>query len=149
MYVKPRRFAKASILVLESDSELCASLRNCLADEGYRLADSAHDSASAIDLVIAGIHPGVDPAAALPDHSAPVIALVDRSAWLGFEFFDAANAVGAVAVLRRPFPRSALLRLIGAVLSQADDSVSDCRIGDEEHAGLAELLLELEKPNFV
>jgi CheY-like chemotaxis protein len=148
MHLKPLCFAKASILVLEDDPELRARLRNCLADEGYHLADSAGAAAPAIDLVIAGIHPGVDPTAALPDHAVPVIALVGRDAWLGFDFFDAANAVGAVAVLRRPYPRSALLRLIGAVLSQAADTDADRRIPDEEQAGLADLLVQLENPNF-
>ena len=148
MYLKQVCFAKASILVLEDDPELRTSLRNCLADEGYHLADPSRDTVPAIDLVIAGIHPGPDSAVALPDHAAPVIALVDREAWLGFDFFDAANAVGAVAVLQRPFPRSSLLRLIGAVLSQAADSGADRPTSDEEQAGLAELLVQLENPNF-
>jgi len=148
MYLKPLCFAKASILVLEDDPELRVSLRNCLAEAGYHLGDPARDTAPAVDLVIAGIHPGGDPTAALPDHSVPVIALVDREAWIGFDFFDAANAVGAVAVLRRPFPRSALLRLIGAVLSQAADSAAERPTSDDEQAGLAELLVQLENPNF-
>src|SRR6185436_18816365 len=100
MHMKPLCFAKASILVLEDDPELHAGLRHCLADEGYHLADNAGTTAPATDLVIAGIHRGVEPAAALPDRAAPVIALVDRDAWLSFDFFDAANAVGAVAVRR-------------------------------------------------
>jgi len=150
MYLKPLRFAKASILVLEDEPTLRAGLRSCLAEAGYHLADPADDTGPAIDLVIAGIHPGLDPAAALPKYAVPVIALVDHNAWLGLEFFDAANAVGAVAVLRRPFPRSALRRLIGAVLAQAGDPLADHHdTSDEEQASLAELLVQLENPNFV
>lgn len=148
MHLKPLRFAKANILVLEDEPKLHAGLRNCLTAEGYHLADCASDNGPGIDLVIAGIHRGVDPTTALPSSSVPVIALVDCDAWLGFEFFDAANAIGAVAVLRRPFPRSALLRLIGAVLAQAGDPRAEQRTGNEEQAGLAELLLQLETPNF-
>jgi DNA-binding response OmpR family regulator len=149
MYRTPLPLTKASILVLESDPVLCKSLRDLLGDEGYRLVDSAE---AEIDLVIAGIGCGRVPAArqaaTLRYDGVPLIALVDQAGWLGFEFFDAANALGAVAVLRRPFPRAALLRLIGAVLSQTSDGAAEDAASDDEQASLSELLLQLENPNF-
>jgi len=147
MYPKSIRFTKASILLLEEDPALRKSLRNLLGDEGYRIADPAE---AEIDLVIAGIGSGRLPvtrqAATLCAEKTPLIALVDHAGWFGPEFFDAANALGAVAVLRRPFPRSALLRLIGAVLAQAGESTAGPPVSDDAHVEAAERLLELENP---
>jgi DNA-binding NtrC family response regulator len=132
MYLTPLPSLKASILVMDSDSAMEARLRRLLAEEGFRIAEVAagRDSGTpldaAIDLVIAGVAAGQDLAAvtaAIPPcaRSAPVVALVDQRAWTGFDFFDAANALGATAVLQKPFPRTALLRLIATVLSQPRD----------------------------
>jgi hypothetical protein len=74
--------------------------------------------------------------------------LIDRKTWTGFDFLDAANELGAVAVLQRPFPRAALLRLVAEVLSDPAPSTAPTDEGDAELPGLAELLLRLENPNF-
>ena len=150
MYLKPLHLPKARILVLEDDPALHASLSRLLADAGYGLADSmsaADAGGGPVDLVLAsaGRIPRSGMAALrLLDRSVPVIALVDRKAWAGFDFFDAANDLGAIAVLHRPFPRTALLRLIAAVLSEPAGDAADC---DAEQVGLADLLLQLENPS--
>ena len=153
MHLKPLRLPKACILVLEEDPTLRAGLRGLLTDAGYALAESANgaDRAGRIDLVLAGLGAPQTLKAALDrlDRSAPIILLVDRKAWAGFDFFDAANDLGAVAVLQRPFPRSALLRLVAKVLSEPACGAAPAEDGEAELPGLADLLLRLENPNFV
>jgi DNA-binding response OmpR family regulator len=152
MYLQPLRLPKPRILVLEDDSSLRAGLRALLAASGYALTDDGcgADVARRVDLVIAGVGAQSMPAMALqqPDHAAPVILLVDRKAWTGFDFFDAANALGAVAVLQRPFSRAALLSLIASVLSGGARDADSLEPETERQPGLAELLLRLENPNF-
>lgn len=151
MHLKPLRLPKACILVLEEDSMLRAGLRSLLADAGYALAEgNGADWAGRIDLVLAGLGVRQTLQAALErlDRSAPIILLVDRTAWTGFDFFDAANDLGAVAVLQRPFPRSALLRLVAKVLSEPACGAA-AEDGEAEPPGLADLLLRLENPNFI
>lgn len=151
MYLKPLRMPKARILVLEEDRALRATLGGLLSGAGYALAESANGAVGRIDLVLASLDGRQTPKAALDllDRSAPIILLVDRKAWAGFDFFDVANDLGAVAVLQRPFPRSALLRLVASVLSDRGRGVATVEDRNAELPGLAELLLQLENPNFV
>jgi hypothetical protein len=115
---------KGSVLVLEQDQTLRDGLYGLLTTAGYSLAEPAGGLArdGRIAMILAGIGAQYTPKAALEllDCAAPVILLVDCKAWTGFDFFDAANELGAIAVLQRPFPRSALLRLIADVLSLSD-----------------------------
>jgi len=152
VHLKPLCQPKACILVLEEDTVLRAGLRGLLSSVGYALAegtDGTH-SAGRIDLVLAGLAARQSPKAALnlPDRSVPVILLVDHKAWAGFDFLDAANDLGAAAVLQRPFPRSALLRLVARVLAETGQGGAPEEGGDAEPRGLSELLLQLENPNF-
>jgi len=128
MYLKPLHCLNACILVMEPDPAIQARLCRLLAEEGFRIVGSCDNSLQdataepAIDLVIAGLEPGHDHRsvmAALPrvGRAVPVVALIDHRTWVGFDFFDAADALGAAAVLQRPFPKTALLRLIAMVLS--------------------------------
>lgn len=150
MSLKPLLLPKASILVLEDDPHLRAGLCHLLADEGYRAVDRADDGI-AVDLALVSAGPGRAPGsalAALPPLACavPVIALVNRAAWVEFGFLDAANEVGAVAVLQRPFSRPALLRLIAAVLSSGAAAETEGR--DEASADLSELIRRLESPRL-
>jgi hypothetical protein len=108
-------------LVLEEDETLREGLCGLLAAAGYAPADNpaAAMRGGQIDLVLAGMGAGQSPKAALDllRRAVPVILLVDRTGWTGFNFFDVANDLGAVAVLQRPFPRAALLRLMADVLT--------------------------------
>lgn len=122
MPLEPTRAAAARILVIDDDAERSASLRRLLSDERFQLADLMANSGP-VDLVIATIAPGISPRIAAAEiarlsGTAPVLALVDRAQWIGFDFFDVADALSAAAVLQRPFPRAALRRSIAAVLSR-------------------------------
>jgi hypothetical protein len=151
MYLEPLHLPKACIQVLEEDPILRAGLCSLLADTGYSLAEAANraNPAGEIDLVLAGVKARQTPEAVLRllDRTAPVILLVDGAAWFGFDFFDVANDLGAVAVLQRPFSRSALLRLVAKVLSVPAHGAASPE-AEEEPAGLAEILRQLENPNF-
>src|SRR5262245_28641442 len=100
MHLKSLHLPKARILVLEEDPDLRSYLCELLTDAGYRLVDAAESPESTIDLVLASVGklPSCGRIAAPPhiDKSVPVIALVDRAAWTGFDFFDVANELGAV-----------------------------------------------------
>jgi CheY-like chemotaxis protein len=152
MYLKPLLLPKACLLVLEDDPILQAGLCSLLADVGYVLAEAAAaaNPDGRIDLVLAGISARQAPKAALHllNRSAPVILLVDRASWACFDFLDAANDFGAVAVLQRPFSRSALLGLVAKVLSESPGDTVAAQDNNAELPGLAELLLQLENPNF-
>ena len=152
MYLKPLLLPKSCVLVLEDDPILHAGLCSLLADVGYVLAEAADGAnpAARIDLVLAGISARHAPKAALHllNRAAPAILLVDRASWAGFDFFDAANDLGAVAVLQRPFSRSALLSLVAKVLSESPCDTLPAQENNAELPGLAEILLQLENPNF-
>jgi len=155
MYLKPLHLPKARILVLEEDRHLRDGLCAMLAESGYALAEDADGSGvgpgddRGIDLVIASIGGSCLKSAAIRNHAAPVIVMVDRHAWTGFDFFDTANELGAVAALQRPFTRSALLRSIAQVLSgEATDAAASQQADEDRPGGLAELLRHLENPNF-
>ena len=95
MYLKPLHLPKDRILVLEGDRTLRAGLRRLLAGAGFALADSENGATGTgrIDLVLAGIGAHPKPRVVLQglDGAAPVILLVDRAAWTGLNFLDAAN----------------------------------------------------------
>jgi hypothetical protein len=151
MYLEPLHLPKACVQVLEDDPILRAGLCSLLTETGYSVANAAGrtNPAQEIDLVLASFNPRQAPKAALRllDRTAPVILLVDRAAWIGFDFFDAANDLGAVAVLQRPFSRAALLRLVACVLFEPEQGTPPA-VADDEPSGLTEMLLHLENPNF-
>jgi hypothetical protein len=151
MHLKPLHLPKASILVLEEDPFLRAGLCSLLTAAGYFLADAAGgtDPAGRVDLVLAGISPKQAPKVAreLMDCAAPVVLMVDSAAWSGLDFFDVANALGAAAVLQRPFSRSVLLHFVAKVLSQPVRDPAEA--GNAGLPGLAELPNHIDRPNFV
>jgi len=152
MLLKPLQSAKACILVIEEDPIIRASLQRLLAAEGYRpvvAEDKRGEAEGRIDLAIVGITPGRPHGVLAAHRSVPVLALVDRKAWIGLDFFDTVNELGAAAVLQRPFPRTALLRLIAAVLSPASDAAEDNDRWEDNLSGADAYLPWLEDPRFV
>jgi hypothetical protein len=153
MYLKPRHSPNACILVLEEDPTLRAALCDLLVDAGYAIADAQSGAVGPVDLVLAGI--GARRAApaslSLLKHAVPAIALVDRAAWTGFGFFDAANELGAVAVLQRPFSRAALLQLMATVLSDPEPEIvaPEDEDGAADETGPADFLLRWDRPHVV
>jgi hypothetical protein len=152
MVSRPLHWPKACIQVLEEDPLLRAGLCAVLSDAGYALAGDMNGAnpASRIDLVLVGLDARQTPTGAphLFDRAVPVILLVDRAAWTGFDFLDAANDLGALAVLSRPFSRSILLRLVADVLPQSGHKAGPAEDDEAERPGLAELLLGLENSNL-
>lgn len=151
MYLVPMLLPKAHVLVLEDDAILRAGLRSVLGDAGYTFVEDldAGDPAGKIDLVLASVKDRQAPKAALDllECTVPVILLADSGAWSGFDFLDAANALGATAVLQRPFTRAALLSLVARVLV-GQRQATPLAEGDGELPGLAELLRRLEDPHL-
>jgi DNA-binding NtrC family response regulator len=152
MYLKPLHLPKACILVLEEDTKLRTALCNLLIDAGYTVADaeSGANTVGHVDLVLAGIGAQCGPSAPLDllERAVPAIALVDRRAWTGFDFFDAANDLGAVAVLQRPFTRAALLHLMATILSNPERETAPAEDDDADEAGPADLLPHLDHSHF-
>ncbi|GAB2177774.1 ANTAR domain-containing protein [Dongia sp. agr-C8] len=151
MYLKPPHLPKACILLLEEDPFLRAGLARLLSDAGYVLAHGADGTpgAGCIDLVLAGFGRDRSARAALPrlDRSAPLILLVDHAAWCGLDFLDLANELGAVAVLPRPFARSALLSLVASTVSQPPRDAAEAR--DASLPQLMDISVYLSYPNFL
>jgi len=148
---KPLHLPRATILILETDPFLRAGLCGLLSAAGYQLAEGTGDTnpAGRVDLVLAGMGPDQRPEAALKllEGAAPVVLMADSAAWSGLDFLDAANALGAAAVLPRPFSRSTLLCLIARVLSQPMRDAAEA--DPAELPSPAEMFLHLNDPNFV
>jgi hypothetical protein len=53
----------------------------------------------------------------------------DHEAWTGLNFLDAANDLGAAAVIEKPFRAAALLRLISAGLADAERNARVVTLG--------------------
>ncbi|MDQ7249111.1 hypothetical protein [Dongia sedimenti] len=151
MSLKSLHLPKSRILVLEQNCRLRADLCSLLTDAGYALTDGEDGAGQAgpIDLALAAPDAWRASKAALDllDRPVPVILLIDRKAWFGFDFFDAANELGAAAVLQRPFPNAALLRLVANMLAEPGPGPAPIE-NDGQQPGLAELLIQLETPNF-
>lgn len=148
MYVKSLRLPTASILVLEEDPGLRATLCELLSAAGYAHAPISGEI-DRVDVVLVGI--GVQHRPSVPqkllDAGVPVIALADGATWSDLDFFDAANELGAVAVLQRPFPRTALLELVAAVLTNPAYGIALAK-EENNRLGLAELMLRLDLRHF-
>jgi DNA-binding response OmpR family regulator len=153
MYLKPLHLPKAHILVLEDDSILRAGLCSLLSEFGYALVEGIDGAraAGAVDLVLAGVTRRQTPKAALGllGGTAPVILMIDQRAWNGFDFLDAANDLGAVAVLQRPFTRSVLLRLVSKVLSEPRGAAPSLQADEPDSRSLAEILVQPESSTFI
>jgi CheY-like chemotaxis protein len=152
MHLKWLHRPKARILVLEDDPKLRTVLCGLLIDAGYAIADARIDAnaISHVDLVLAGIGGQRAPSAALGllQRAAPAIVLVDRMAWTGLDFFDAANDIGAVAVLQRPFSRAALLHLVAMILSNPEGNVMTMEDDDADEVDPADRLLHGHRLHF-
>jgi AmiR/NasT family two-component response regulator len=147
MQFRPTVAAKPRILVIDHDAQRSAGLCRLLTGDGFQLVEAMAETTQPVDLVIAAIargrcHRAIAAEIARFRGRPPVLALIDHAAWIGFDFFDVADALGAAAVLQRPFPRAALLRSIAAVLSQ----VPAAKMAENSWIGLqsesAEFLLE-------
>jgi DNA-binding NtrC family response regulator len=129
MHLQPTTAARGTILIVDDDAAARRQLRNLLSANGYWVIEAGNGRIARdllgqedIDLVLTDIFmPECDgfellAASRVMDHSAPVIAMSDHESWTGLNFFDAANDLGAAAVIEKPFRAHALLRLVDDTL---------------------------------
>ena len=129
MYLKPRHFARRRVLVVDDDQGVRRALREILADDIVAEAGNGRIARSILteqrlDLVITDIFmpecDGFELIAAIRamKQPVPVIAMSDHERWTGLNFLDAANDLGAAAVIEKPIVAAALLQLIEATLAR-------------------------------
>jgi len=125
MYLQPACVARNTVLIVDDDPAARRQLRNLLGANGYWVVEAGNGriarellAVQDIDLVVSDIFmpecDGFELIAAIRtmDHPAPVIAMSDHESWTGLNFLDAANDLGAAAVIEKPFRAHVLLRLI-------------------------------------
>jgi DNA-binding NtrC family response regulator len=129
MYLQPPSVMRHTVLIVDDDQEARRQLRNLLAANGFWVIEAGNGriardliAAQEIDLVISDIFmpecDGFELIAAIRDmaNPIPVIAMTDHESWTGLSFLDAANDLGAAAVIEKPFRAQLLLRLIDDAL---------------------------------
>ena len=131
MYLRPSELSRPRIIVLDEDPATMKQLSGFLSSKGYAVIGA--DTAAAawdllriarLDLVIASaVFPEREGAAwrvLLEDRhvNVPVIAMCARCVDNDIALFDAANALGAAAVLQKPFNAASLQGLVEELLPQ-------------------------------
>jgi DNA-binding NtrC family response regulator len=125
-------FTRHSVLIVDDDLKARRQLNELLAANGYAVVEAGNGRIAhgllaerAIDVVISDIFmPEYDrfeliAAIRAMGNSVPVIAMSDHESWTGLNFLDAANDLGAAAVIEKPFRAQALLRLVDDALITA------------------------------
>jgi DNA-binding NtrC family response regulator len=133
-----------SVLIVDDDQAARRQLRTLLTANGYAVLEAGNGRVARqllaereIDLVLSDIFmpecDGFELIAAIRDMAlpVPVIAMSDHESWTGLSFLDAANDLGAAAVLEKPFRAETLLALIGDSLSAAAHAARVVAIGAE------------------
>jgi DNA-binding NtrC family response regulator len=129
MYLQPPCVVRNTILIVDDDTSSRRQLRNLLEANGYWVIEAGNGRiarellvAQEIDLVVSNIFmpecDGFELIAAIRTMAdpVPVIAMSDHESWTGLNFLDAANDLGAAAVIEKPFRAHLLLRLIDDAL---------------------------------
>jgi len=129
MYLQPSDAVRNTVLVVDDDAQARRQLRNLLAANRYWVIEAGNGriarellAVQDIDLVISDIFmpecDGFELIAAIRGMAQPipVIAMSDHESWTGLNFLDAANDLGAAAVIEKPFRAHLLLRLIDDAL---------------------------------
>ena len=135
MIPQPPRVMRHAILIVDDDPQARRQLRGLLAANGYAVVEAGNGRIARecladqdIDLVVSDIFmpecDGFELIAAIGaiPRPVPVIAMSDHESWTGLAFLDAANDLGAAAVIEKPFRAHLLLRLIDDTLSLAGRS---------------------------
>jgi DNA-binding NtrC family response regulator len=119
-----------TVLVVDDDPAARRQLRSLLISNGYDVIEAGNGrigrgllAEREIDLVVSDIFmpecDGFELIAAIRtmELPIPVIAMSDHESWTGLNFLDAANDLGAAAVIEKPFRAHVLLRLIDQALA--------------------------------
>jgi len=130
MLLQPPPVVRHSVLIVDDDPKARGQLRDLLAANGYAAIEAGNGRIACgllgdreIDLVVSDIFmpecDGFELIAAIRamEHPIPVIAMSDHESWTGLSFLDAANDLGAAAVIEKPFRADLLLRLIDQALA--------------------------------
>jgi len=121
--------ARHAILIVDDDAEARRQLSDLLTANGHTVIEAGNGriarrllAEQEIDLVVSDIFmpecDGFELIAAIRAMAVPVpvIAMSDHESWTGLSFLDAANDLGAAAVVEKPFRADILLRLVDAAL---------------------------------
>lgn len=135
MHLQSSRDMRKGILIVDDDPEARRQLCKLLTANGYAVIEADNGRVACdllaertVHLVVTDIFmpecDGFELLAAIRDMAqpVPVIAMSDHESWTGLGFLDAANDLGAAAVIEKPFRATALLRLIGESLPAFPDS---------------------------
>jgi len=130
MYLRPQRATRRRILIVDDDPVARQQLRTLLGASNCTVTEAGNGriarsilSEHRLDLVITDIFmpecDGFELIAAIRamNRPVPVIAMSDHESWTGLNFLDAANDLGAAAVIAKPIQGPALLRLIDTILA--------------------------------
>ena len=133
MYLQPPRIMRHAVLIVDDDSGARRQLCSLLTANGYAVIEAGNGRIAReilaeheIDVVVSDIFmpecDGFELIAAIRamERPVPVIAMSDHESWTGLNFLDAANDLGAAAVIEKPFRAHLLLRLIDDALSTAE-----------------------------
>jgi DNA-binding NtrC family response regulator len=132
MFLQPPQTLRHRVLIVDDDPDARRQLCKLLAANHYMVIEAGNGRIARsllaereIDLVITDIFmpecDGIELLAAIRGMAepVPVIAMSDHESWTGLNFFDAANDLGAAAVIEKPFRATALLRLLEETLIAA------------------------------
>jgi len=130
MIVQSPPVVRHTVLIVDDDPAARRQLRSLLTSNGYGVIEARNGRIARrllaereIDLVVSDIFmpecDGFELIAAIRamNHPIPVIAMSGHESWTGLNFLDAANDLGAAAVIEKPFRARVLLRLIDEVLA--------------------------------
>jgi len=133
MYLQSPPVTRHSVLIVDDDPRARRQLRRLMAANGYTAIEAANGRIARgllaerdIDLVLSDIFmpecDGFELIAAVRGmkQPIPVIAMSDHERWTGLSFLDAANDLGAAAVIEKPFRAQVLLNLIEEALLGAE-----------------------------
>lgn len=133
MILQPPPGVRHSVLIVDDDHGARRQLRGLLTANGYDVIEAGNGRIARgllaereIDLVVSDIFmpecDGFELIAAIRtmERPIPVIAMSDHESWTGLSFLDAANDLGATAVIEKPFRAHVLLRLIDQALTAVE-----------------------------
>ncbi|MDQ7249112.1 response regulator [Dongia sedimenti] len=142
MHLQPSAATRHSILIVDDDLAARTQLRRLLAANGHTVIEAGNGRIARglladreIDLVLSDIFmpecDGFELIAAIRamERPVPVIAMSDHESWTGLSFLDAANDLGAAAVIEKPFRADVLLRLLDAALLPAAQNARVVALG--------------------
>lgn len=142
MFLQPPQALRHCILIVDDDPDARRQLSRLLAANHFKVVEAGNGRIARsllaereIDLVITDIFmpecDGFELIAAIRDMAqpVPVIAMSDHESWTGLNFFDAANDLGAAAVIEKPFRATALLHLVTEALAAAEKNARVVAIG--------------------